>query len=84
MPNGDVVDTRTTDRDPVDSEQPNPIDGEEPTTSSGEVIYDVGSLARRIGELPDVDVQAEEAPASLAGRWYIPSIETIFDVLRAC
>jgi hypothetical protein len=80
-PNGDVVDTRTTDRDPVDSEQPNPIDGEEPTPSGGEVVYDVSALARRIGELPDVDVQAEEAPASLTGRWYIPSIETIFDVL---
>ncbi|HHW94086.1 MAG TPA: hypothetical protein GX734_06275 [Clostridiaceae bacterium] len=80
-PNGDVVDTRTIDRDPVDSEQPNPIDGEEPTPSDGEVVYDVGSLARRIGELPDVYVQAEEAPASLTGRWYIPSIETIFAVL---
>ncbi len=59
---------------PENSEKDNPDDGDE-------ISYDVGSLARRIGELPDVDVQAEEAPASLTGHWYTPSIETIFEVL---
>ena len=51
----------------------NPDDGDE-------ISYDAGSLARRIGELPDVDVQAGGSPVRRDRTLVYADIETIFEV----